>query len=109
MEVLPLTPGLLASMMMRQNHAAFMPWFGDDTLMEMTIGRPETRIPKGIEKAIEMHRLALTGELADVQILEEVTGKGFYAVDHEEGYVAMLDQFPGMLALALDRIAAAGR
>jgi hypothetical protein len=100
-----MTPGLLASMMMRSNHAVFMPYFEDDIISRIAIGRPEERIPKGIDQAISDHEDAVAGTLTDVQILEEVTGRGFYAPDREEGYAAMLDAFPGMLALAIDRIA----
>lgn len=105
MEVLPMTPGLLASMMMRSNHAVFMPYFEDDIINRIAIGRPEERIPLAIEQAVSDHADAVRGTLRDVQILEEVTGRGFYTPEREDGYVAMLDAFPGMLALAIDRIA----
>ena len=108
MEVLPMTPGLMASMMMRRNHAVFMPFFEDDVLNLMVIGRPEDRIPRAIDHALADYALAEEGRLADVQILEEVTGTGFYSPEREEGYVAMLDAFPGMLAVAIDRIARRG-
>lgn len=110
MEILPLTPGLLASMMMRGNHAVFMPRIEEDDIINlMVIGQPEKRIPKEIAEAIRLYTLAEADGLTDVQILEEVLGTGFYATDREEGYVAMLDQFPGMLGIALDAIAARGR
>jgi hypothetical protein len=110
MGMYPLTPGLLASMMMRRNHAVFMPRIGEgDVINLMVIGQPEDRIPKAIDQALDLYDQAERGTLGDAQVLEEVVGTGFYSPEREEGYVATIDQFPGMLALAMDRIAARGR
>lgn len=103
MEILPLTPGLLASAMLRHDHGVFAP-YSDDPIGRL-LGTPEQRIPKVIDRVLASYDEAASGNLADVQLLEEFTGSGFYRPDKEEGYVRTLDQHPGMLAIALDRLA----
>jgi len=92
----PLTPGLLASIAMRANHAMFMP-----PGMEMIgIGAWEDRIPEGLRRALASYREAEAGTLSDVQLLEETDGRGFYSPDREDYYESLLGSFPGMLELA---------
>jgi len=104
--LLELTPGLLSSAMIRNNHAVFMPASDPTDAIAMIIGAPEVRIPKTMDRVLRAYDEAENGNLKDMQLLEEFTGTGFYRPDLENGYAATLDAFPGMLALALDRIAA---
>lgn len=107
MDILPLTPGMLSSAMMRYNHAVFMPSFGEDAdPISRMMGTPEERIPRALDAVLAKYDQAVSGSLADVQLLEEFTGTGFYRPESEQSYVAALDQFHGMLALVLDRLAA---
>lgn len=106
--LLPLTTGLVASMMLRADHAVFLPaemsavsmMFGDR-------GDPAKRIPEAITRAVRAHGEAALGRLADLQILEEATGEGFYAPVREEVYRDMLRRFPGMLERVEEAVAAA--
>lgn len=92
----PLTPGLLASIAMRSNHAMFMP-----PGMEMIgIGPWEERIPEGLRRAQASYDEAVAGTLGDVQLLEETDGRGFYSPGHEDYYLSLLGGFPGMIDLA---------
>lgn len=92
----PLTPGLLASIAMRSNHAMFLPpgleTFGTEAW--------ERRIPEGLRHARASYDRAAAGTLDDVQLLEETDGRGFYSPVHEDYYVSLLGGFPGMLDLA---------
>ena len=94
----PLTPGLLASMAMRWNHAMFMPINMEEGMIG--IGPWDRRIPRGLRHAREAYANAVAGTLSDVQLLEEVEGRGFYSPDLEEHYAGLLEGFPGMLDLA---------
>ena len=92
----PLTPGLLASIAMRSNHAMFMP-----AGMEMIgIGPWEKRIPEGLRRARASYEEAVAGTLDDAQLLEETDGRGFYSAEHEDYYLSLLGGFPGMIDLA---------
>jgi hypothetical protein len=92
----PLTPGLLASIAMRANHAMFLP-----AGMEMIgMGSWESRIPEGLRRARASYDEARAGTLTDVQLLEETDGRGFYSPEHEDYYLSLLAGFPGMTDLA---------
>lgn len=66
------------------------------------IGIPpwKDRIPQGLLEARRTYLDAVAGRLTDVQLLEEVDGRGFYSPDREDHYLAMLDGFPGMREIA---------
>jgi hypothetical protein len=100
-----MTTGLLASAMLRSNHAVFMkgnllPGMNKD-VVESNI---RYRIKKTMDNVIEKYKLAINGELNDIQILEEFTGEGFYSPVREESYTDMIRQTKGMLELAIEKI-----
>lgn len=100
MTIHPLTPGLLASIAMRWNHATFMP--RDLEKGMIGIGPWEERIPEALKHARRTYAAAVAGTLADVQLAEEVRGGGFYSPEHEDYYLSLLAAFPGMLELATE-------
>lgn len=102
MTLLPITPGLLSSAMIRRNHAVFMPG-GNDPISRL-MGSPEERITSTMDEVLDMYDQARLGRLSDSQMLEEFTGAGFYRTQLEESYIRALDQFHGMLARAMERI-----
>jgi hypothetical protein len=94
----PLTPGLLASAAMRADHAVFMPdvdWGPAFAMLPWN-----ERVPAGLESARQAYDMAVRRRLSDLQVLEEFEGRGFYSPDREDHYLAVLDGFPGMRALA---------
>lgn len=108
--LLPLTPGLLASAMMRHDHAVFAPWFENDPIHAL-LGRPEERIPDAMQDVLRIYDALAAGQPADPQTSEEFLGSGFYAPERETNYAACLDAY-GMrataIALIMDRDHIAG-
>lgn len=98
MKLYALTPGLLASIAMRSNHAMFLPMDLEEGMIG--IAPWDRRIPDGLRHAREVYSAAAEGRLTDVQLLEEVDGRGFYSPDREEEYLAILAGFPGMTEIA---------
>ncbi|MFZ3481631.1 hypothetical protein [Sphingomonas sp. 3-13AW] len=94
----PLTPGLLASIALRSNHAMFMPAGTEGRMIGIVPW--QTRIPEGLQRARDIYIEAVNGRLQDVQLLEEVEGRGFHTSQNEGHYVSLLENFPGMRELA---------
>lgn len=105
MTMLPLTPGLLASAMMREDHAVFAPWFEGEMFSEI-LGRPEDRIARAIERIVALYTGAAQGMKIEAGVLEEFEGRGFYATALEDRYRSALEKQPGMMEVA---VAAIGR
>lgn len=101
----PMTTGLLASAMLRSNHAVFMkgnllPGMDKD-IVESNL---HYRMKRTMDNVIEKYKLAINGKLNDIQVLEEFTGEGFYSPTREESYTDMIRQTRGMLELAVEKI-----
>lgn len=80
MNILPLTPGLLISMALRDDHS-----FG--ILMQpFETGTLEAKQKKRISEAFEIYK---AGGADNRQLIEEMTGQGFYRLDLEGSYQNM--------------------
>lgn len=93
-KVMPLTPGMLVSALMRYDHGLFAPYFEDDVLCQMR-RHPQETIPKAIKDVIEIYdEVTRNAELDTVtkrQVAEEFTQQGFYTPGNEDGYASTLD------------------
>lgn len=103
MELLPLTPGLLASAMIRTDHAVLMP--NVDMGLPIVVEPAETRIPKAMDEVITLYGAATRGEPTPASVMEEFRGKGFYHPKRERSYTDALSEFEGMLDMAKGKIA----
>lgn len=90
-QVLPLTPGLLISMSIRNDHG-----FGLGDLSNFGFARQnprplhESQI-ETINVSYDEYIAAYNGEYCQGQRLEECTGTGFYHPEKEAGYVGSAD------------------
>lgn len=110
-KLLPLTPGLVASALLRYDHGLFAPQFEGDIFSHLN-GDPKDRMPELIDRIVAIYDDTSTGgdlpNVTEQQVAEEFTGDGFYRVEAEENYAAMLDQY-GARAYATEVIGHRGK
>lgn len=84
MNIFEVTPGLLISMAIRYDHSFGMEdWFAISAKNKRPLYEKQIDI---LDKVAEIYRADGNG---DVQLIEEMTGEGFYRPDLESSYVNM--------------------
>jgi hypothetical protein len=99
--LLPLTPGLMMSAMMRYDHAILM---SSSTFLNITIEPIAIRVARAISIVILIYEAASRGEIIDAQVCEEFFGEGFYSIASEGNYTRYLDNYPDVMSLIVEAI-----
>jgi len=89
MPLLPLTPGLVISAMLRFNNGLFAPHDPDCVIMR-AIGSVEDRISAALPYVLTRYDAQKVQTVSDLQIAEEFEGTGFYRPEKEQEYIDML-------------------